>query len=89
MTYPGADGPIDTVQWEGYREGNDDLRYMATLEKALVDAASQGKASAVVEGVKQWLADVREVQAFHGENLDAVRARIVANILALRRGFDD
>ena len=29
MTYPTADGVIDTLQWEGYREGVNDLRYLA------------------------------------------------------------
>ena len=31
FTYPTSDGVIDTVQWEGFREGVDDTRYLATL----------------------------------------------------------
>ncbi|WP_340121876.1 hypothetical protein [Methylobacter svalbardensis] len=31
FTYPTSDGVIDTVQWEGFREGIDDTRYLATL----------------------------------------------------------
>lgn len=31
MTYPTVSGPIPTLQWEGWREGIDDSRYMATL----------------------------------------------------------
>lgn len=89
MTYPGADGPIDTVQWEGYREGNDDLRYMATLEKALEDAKSRGKNVTAVASVEEWFREAREHRTFHGENLDAVRERIVASILTVRRGVDD
>jgi len=27
-----VDGVIPTLHWEGYRQGYDDLRYMATLE---------------------------------------------------------
>ncbi|OQW47950.1 MAG: hypothetical protein A4S09_14225 [Proteobacteria bacterium SG_bin7] len=30
-TYPGTTAPIDTVQWEGHREGTDDIRYLSTL----------------------------------------------------------
>jgi hypothetical protein len=31
FTYPTSDGVIGTVQWEGFREGVDDTRYLATL----------------------------------------------------------
>jgi hypothetical protein len=40
------DGVIDTVQWEGYREGIDDLRYLATLRNAIVKAHEAGGDSA-------------------------------------------
>ena len=33
FAYPVSDGVIDTVQWEGFREGVDDTRYVATLMK--------------------------------------------------------
>lgn len=33
MTYPSMDGPIPTLQWEGWREGIDDTRYLAVLAK--------------------------------------------------------
>jgi len=33
FTYPTSEGVIDTVQWEGFREGVDDLRYLAALLK--------------------------------------------------------
>lgn len=42
FVYPTADGVIDTIQWEGYREGMDDLRYLATLRKAIKDAGAAG-----------------------------------------------
>ena len=38
FVYPTADGVIDTIAWEGYREGIDDLRYLATLRKAIAGA---------------------------------------------------
>ncbi|MBA4390986.1 MAG: hypothetical protein C0399_08610 [Syntrophus sp. (in: bacteria)] len=31
MTYPTIDGVIPTIQWEGLREGIDDVRYLSTL----------------------------------------------------------
>ena len=33
FTYPTVDGVIDTLQWEGIREGVDDVRYLTTLKK--------------------------------------------------------
>jgi len=42
FVYPTADGVIDTIQWEGYREGIDDLRYLATLRKAIEKAEKAG-----------------------------------------------
>jgi hypothetical protein len=44
FVYPTADGVIDTIQWEGYREGIDDLRYLATLRKAIAVAEKSGAA---------------------------------------------
>jgi hypothetical protein len=31
--YPTSDGVIDTIAWEGFREGVDDVRYLTTLAK--------------------------------------------------------
>ena len=33
FAYPVTDGVIDTIQWEGFREGVDDTRYVASLIK--------------------------------------------------------
>ena len=45
--YPGEDGPIPTIEWEGLREGIDDLRYLHTLELEIADARAGGDAAAV------------------------------------------
>jgi hypothetical protein len=31
MAYPTSSGVVDTIEWEGYREGIDDVRYVETL----------------------------------------------------------
>ena len=31
FAYPTTDGVLDTIQWEGYREAVDDIRYLSTL----------------------------------------------------------
>ena len=35
FAYPTVDGVVDTIQWEGMREGVDDVRYLTTLRKAI------------------------------------------------------
>jgi hypothetical protein len=40
FAYPTSTGVIDTIQWEGFHEGVDDTRYVATLLKYSRDPAS-------------------------------------------------
>ncbi|MFH0964397.1 MAG: sugar-binding protein [Planctomycetota bacterium] len=55
FAYPTVDGVIDTVQWEGFREGVDDVRYVSTLlaaiERAKDDPAKRARAIAA----EKWL----------------------------------
>jgi hypothetical protein len=68
FAYPTVDGVVDTVQWEGYREAVDDVRYLGTLAKAVTAArASDGKRSLASEA-DTWLAGL-DPQG----DLDAIR----------------
>jgi len=84
MVYPTIDGVIDTVQWEGYREGVDDVRYLNTLLEAIKKAKStEGKQATVLEA-KQYLKklkdnDINETKA----DLDAIRSKMIDYILRL------
>ncbi|HUT26137.1 MAG TPA: hypothetical protein VM492_17525 [Sumerlaeia bacterium] len=60
--YPTVDGGIDTIQWEGYREGIDDLRYLATLRKAIADAEASGDAEAPGDADKK--SEAQKAKAF-------------------------
>ncbi|MEN6558741.1 MAG: hypothetical protein ABFC54_11235, partial [Thermoguttaceae bacterium] len=40
--YPGLDGPIETIQWECYREGVDDSLYAYTLERLVAECEKKG-----------------------------------------------
>lgn len=37
-TYPTVNGVVDTIQWEGFREAVDDVRYVSTLVRLIKDA---------------------------------------------------
>lgn len=80
FVYPTADGVIDTVQWEGYREGIDDLRYWGTLRQAIDEAEkSGGKAAALAAQARAFLGMI-DVTG----DLYAVRDEMIRWILALR-----
>lgn len=80
--YPTADGVIDTIQWEGYREGIDDLRYLATLQKAIEDALAAGGQAAQRAEEAQVFVEGMDVSG----DLDALREEIIGWILRLTAG---
>ena len=81
FVYPTVDGVIDTIEWEGYREGIDDLRYLGTLRKTISDATAAGGKAA---------GDARQAQAFVDKmdvtgDLYAVRDTMIRWIIRLRK----
>lgn len=78
FAYPTLNGVIDTVQWEGFREGVDDVRYLTTL-KALVEQGKTDPAKRQVAAeAGKWL-EAMDV----GGDLDVLRERMVQWILRL------
>jgi hypothetical protein len=78
--YPSAGGPIDTMQWEGFREGIDDVRYLSTLLNML-DTAAYRK-SPYYNPALDWVEQLRAMSLGQA-NLDQLRAEMVGYILAL------
>ena len=77
FTYPTVDGVIDTIQWEGWREGVDDVRYLTTLLKTIQKAkVSRPK---LASEAQKWV-DKIEPQG----DLDSLRAEMVEWILRLQ-----
>lgn len=94
MVYPTIDGVIDTIQWEGYREGIDDLRYLATLQKAIKYAGRNGK-DKNAEDAKAFINNLTIVGELFwdgagnvvispGTDMDAVRNEIINWIMKLK-----
>lgn len=79
MVYPTVDGVIDTVQWEGYREGVDDVRYAVMLENLIAQAKQTGKKQAEAAAAEKYL------DSFDTEygDLDQIRSEIIGHILKL------
>ena len=74
-----ADGVLDTLHWEGYREGVDDVRYLTTLSATLRDAAGRFPKEPLVAETFAWLT---EIDVATGD-LDAIRTEMADRIVAL------
>ena len=82
--YPTMNSPIDTIQWEGFREAIDDIRYLTTLNKSIDVAKKLGKNTSEAEN---WLASLKSSN-LKTQNLDTVRATMVKYILDLQ-GYEN
>ena len=82
FAYPTIDGVIDTIAWEGYREGIDDIRYATTLALAIRKARESGKREAedTALAAEQWIEELDT-----GRDLDTVRLEMIDLILRLGR----
>ena len=84
FAYPTVNGVVGTLQWEGFREGVDDVRYITTLEQAIEEAA---ESEAALEA-RRWLEGLKssssrqevswKAQGPPPEDLDQIRSRVVA-----------
>jgi hypothetical protein len=58
LAYPSPDGPIDSIDLEAIREGNNDLRYIKTMQVWMDKAKQAGKAAAIVQKGEAILAEI-------------------------------
>lgn len=78
FAYPTSNGVINTIQWEGFREGVDDVRYVTTLLRAIEKAKLRNPLLA--KQAKTWLNQI-DVSG----DLDELRAKVIEWILKLSR----
>ena len=78
MAYPTSEGVVDTVQWEGYREGVDDLRYLSTLLEAIGEAKKDASRAVRARESEEWLKGTDS-----GGDLDELREGMAARIVEL------
>jgi hypothetical protein len=78
MVYPTAEGIIDTLQWEGYREGVNDIRYISTLERLCNKA--EDKNDAVIEA-ENFLKNLKKGDIVKDKvNMNDLRKQIIKHI---------
>jgi len=78
MAYPTIDGVVGTVQWEGFREGVDDVRYLSTLLTTIEQARKQGVAEQQIVEIEKWIAKIDPAG-----DLVLLRAEMVEKIIEL------
>ena len=69
FAYPTTDGVIDTIQWEGFREAVDDIRYLTIL----LEKCSNNEKKIV----KEWLCSELEKSVDSHEIRDQIIEKIV------------
>ncbi|MDD2954483.1 MAG: DUF2341 domain-containing protein, partial [Parabacteroides sp.] len=83
FTYPTANGVIDTVQWEGFREGINDMRYLTTLQNAITVAKNSNPDNTTATEAENYLTNLKSSDLVN-QDLSAVRSRMTDYILALQ-----
>lgn len=81
LAYMNRGGLVDTIQWEGFREGVDDMRYATMLKLLARDAIASGDTTRKLEAGKalQYMALLEP----DSMDLEAVRAELIEHILNL------
>jgi hypothetical protein len=67
FAYPTSNGVIDTIQWEGWREGVDDTRYLAKLVK--LKGSDESTRALVADSISK------------GQDMETIRKKIIERIL--------
>ena len=84
--YPTANGVIDTLKWEGYREGVDDVRYLTSLLDAIGKARKSdiGERRSRAMSADAYLKELKDAD-LRRRSLDTVRLELARHILDLQR----
>ncbi len=82
LVYPTSKGMIDTIAWEGFREGIDDVRYATKLKQDAARAIACGEVEAVYTAKKalMWL----ELLDGRTADLNATRMEMIEHILKIQ-----
>ncbi|MGZ9584235.1 hypothetical protein [Paenibacillus marinisediminis] len=81
FVYPTRTDIIDTIAWEGFREGIDDIRYATKLKQVAQDALASGDAARIAAATKAltWLDETDE----RSTNSDLIRYEMIQHIMKM------
>jgi hypothetical protein len=80
LAYPTANGVIDTIAWEGLREGIDDVRYLSTLERMVKEQENNPVMARELRQAVNYLTDLKLTKRIEPLR---VRAEVIQLILKL------
>lgn len=72
-------GVLDTLYWEGHREGVDDIRYLTTLLETLNRVRGSFPDNPLIRQTDDWLAKMDVA----GGDLDGIRREMASRVIAL------
>ncbi|MCC6422800.1 MAG: hypothetical protein IT447_04925 [Phycisphaerales bacterium] len=84
MVYATKNNVVDTIQWEGWREGVDDTRYVATLIREIAAARRRGKTT-TANAAQAYLDKLKSGGPSELLDLDLVRSQIIGQIQLCRK----
>lgn len=84
LAYPTINGIIDTIAWEGLREGIDDIRYLSTLERLVKE---QENNLAIVQEFQQATSYLASLKIRKDVEPTQVRAEVIDFILKLNNAI--
>ena len=86
LVYSAREKVIDTITWEGIREGMDDVKYASYLKGLALEAAASTNGAVLDMGrrILAWLAYNDEERC----DLDTFRLECINNILKLRKALN-
>lgn len=86
LAYPTENGVIDTIAWEGFREGVDDIRYITTLEYLIEKFEGKGKRdNQIVKNASDYL---KSIKRGNSVDLDIIRNQVSSHITNLLTLYD-
>jgi hypothetical protein len=81
MAYPTENGVIGTIQWEGFREAVDDVRYLTTLTEAVESVKAEGGRKArLARETESWIESI-DPQG----DLDLIRRGMIERMIRLTK----
>lgn len=83
LSYPTVNGPINTIAFEGLRDGIDDVRYVTLLRQLLDEAFATNTLEAVYAG-KKGVAAFEQIDT-NDSDLDVVRMEVADQILIIMK----
>lgn len=86
MVYPTKESVIDTLAWEGFREGIDDIRYATLLRQVAAKAIASDSVDKRYAGkiALQWLANLDEKNT----DLNTMRLEMINHILKIQAALE-